>query len=93
MPFCNFSHGCPSEHQTLKVGLTLFLSSSVPPIIDRIAGKRSRVIDMADPQTGQKWRHSRFPSVSNSKVANLPSIVTASFGKITPIRKDDPDCR
>ena len=36
MSFCNLSHGCPSEHRILKVGLTLFLSSSVPPIMERI---------------------------------------------------------
>jgi hypothetical protein len=32
----SLSHGCLLEHQTLKVGLILDLSSSVPPIIERI---------------------------------------------------------
>src|SRR5260370_32462980 len=87
-------HGCPAELQTLKRGLILVLSSSVPRITERISGKRSRVIDTADPQVGQKWRHSRFlPSSRVSYVASFPSIVTASRGKMTPIRKADPDCR
>jgi hypothetical protein len=49
-----WSHRCPLGYQTLKVGLILRLSSSVPPIIERISGYLSRVIDIADPQTGQK---------------------------------------
>src|SRR5713101_8371788 len=87
-------HGCPAEHHTLKRGLILVLSSSVPPIIERISGYRSSVIDTADPQMGQKWRHSRFlPSRRVSYVVSLPSIVTASREKMTPIRNADPDCR
>jgi hypothetical protein len=54
-------HCCPLEHQMLKVGLILVLSSSVPPIIERISGYLSRVIDTADPQTGQKWRCNAWP--------------------------------
>lgn len=38
----------------LKVGLILSLSSSVPPIIERISEYLSSVIETADPQTGQK---------------------------------------
>ena len=57
----SLSHCCPLEHQTLKVGLILVLSSSVPPIIERISGYLSRVIDTADPQTGQKWRRYAWP--------------------------------
>jgi hypothetical protein len=94
MPSGILIHGCPAEHQTLKRGLILVLSSSVPPIIERISGYRSRVIDTADPQVGQKWRHSRFlPSSRVSYVASFPSIVTSSLGKMTPIRNADPDCR
>src|SRR5712664_1336007 len=94
MPSGILTHDCPAEHQTLKRGLILVLSSSVPPIIERISGYRSSVIDTADPQVGQKWRHSRFlPSSRVSYVASFPSIVTASLGKMTPIRNADPDCR
>jgi hypothetical protein len=50
----SLSHGCPLQHQMLKVGLIFPLSSSIPPIIERISGYLSRVIDTADPQTGQK---------------------------------------
>jgi hypothetical protein len=50
----SLSHHCPLEHQPLKVGLIWRLSSSVPPIIERISDSLSRVIDIADPQTGQK---------------------------------------
>ncbi len=57
----SLSHCCPLEHQTLKVGLILVLSSSVPPIIERISGYLSSVIDTADPHTGQKWRCNGCP--------------------------------
>jgi len=50
----SLSQRCPLEHQMLKVGLILLLSSSVPPIIERIPGYLSKVIDTADPQSGQK---------------------------------------
>jgi hypothetical protein len=86
--------GCPAEHQTLKRGLIAVLSSRVPPIIERIPGYRSRVIETADPQIGQKWRHNLFfPSSLDSYVVSFPTIVTASLGKMTPIRKADPDWR
>jgi len=52
----SLSHGCPLEHQMLNVGLMRVRSSNVPPIIERIAGYLSSVIDTADPQTGQKCR-------------------------------------
>src|SRR6266851_2378952 len=91
MPSGILTHGCRAEHQTLKRGLILVLSSSVPPVIERISGYRSRVIDTADPQVGQKWRDSRFfPSSRVSYVVSLPSIVTASRGKMTPIKNADP---
>jgi hypothetical protein len=52
----SLSHGWPLEHQMLKVGLIRMRSSSVPPIIERISGYLSSVIDTAEPQTGQKCR-------------------------------------
>ena len=48
------SHHCPLEHQPLKVGLIWRLSSSVPPIIEQDLRLSVEVIDIADPQTGQK---------------------------------------
>src|SRR6266849_1885290 len=65
---------CAAEHQTLKRGLILVLSSSVPPIIERISGYRSRVIDTADPQVGQKWRHSRFLPSSRGLIGGEVSL-------------------
>ena len=44
---------CPAEHQTLKRGLILVLSSNVPPIIERISGYRSRVMGRTAPT--QSW--------------------------------------
>ena len=52
----SLSHGWPLEHQMLNVGLIRVRSSSVPPIIERISGYLSSVIDTADPQSGQKCR-------------------------------------
>ena len=70
------------------------MSSSVPPIRERIVGNRSSVMLTAEPQMGQKWRHKRcWPSTVASYVATGPSRVTASLGKITPIRNAESDYR
>jgi hypothetical protein len=60
-----WSHRCPLEYQTLKVGLILRLSSSVPPIIERISGYLSRAIDMPIRRPGKSdggaAGHSQWP--------------------------------
>ena|ERR1700730_6947801 len=80
MLFCDLSHGCSSEHQMLMVGLILFLQSSVPPIMEpnpreTVEGNRyGRSTDWA------KATPQPLP-ICFELVANLPSIVTVSFGK------------
>src|SRR6266436_5829178 len=79
-------HGCAAEHQTLKRGLIEVLSSRVPPIIERIPGYRSRVIETADPQIGQKWRHNRFFPIESGLICG-----ELSHDRHRISRKNDPD--
>src|SRR6201999_1981455 len=87
-------HGCAELQNNAAVGLTHFVSSRVPAMINVVPAYRSAFSTRTEAQVGQKRRVSGRPASPRTVYSLVtPVMLNASSGTMTASRNAEPVCR